>query len=67
MEEIYEVRENEKVIIWGTGKWARRCINDLVPGYEVIAFVESNRTKSTFLGKPVLEGGMWFIPRYWKV
>lgn len=45
-----------KVFIWGTGSWGEKCFQDLLPGVEVIGFVESSVGKKSFQGKKVIAG-----------
>lgn len=41
-----------KLLIWGTGKFAKRFINNQYNG-EIIGFIETNKTIDTFMGKKV--------------
>lgn len=44
----------KKILIWGTGKIARRFIENGYSG-EIIGFVETNRSVDSFMGKPVYD------------
>ena len=44
----------KKVLIWGTGKCAKRLIENGCNG-EIIGFIETNRTKESYMGKPVYD------------
>lgn len=43
-----------KLLIWGTGKIARQMIDNKYNG-EIIGFVETNKSKDTYDGKPVYD------------
>lgn len=42
----------KKLLIWGTGNNTRKLINNGYAG-EIIGFIETNKTKDQFMGKPV--------------
>lgn len=46
----------KRVLIWGTGKIAVRCLEALSSENEVLAFVESIVDKEIFMGKKVISG-----------
>lgn len=43
-----------KLLIWGTGKLAKRFINNKYHG-EIIGFIETHKSKDTFMQKPVYD------------
>ena len=44
----------KKLLIWGTGNFAIRFIDNKYNG-EIIGFIETNKSKSLFMGKPVYD------------
>lgn len=51
-----------KLLIWGTGRVAEEVWNNKVCG-EIIGFVESNKSKESYMGYPVY--GIGIIPEGW--
>lgn len=45
-----------QVYIWGTGKMAEICKQDLLPNINILGFIESIRSKSEFCGIKVISG-----------
>lgn len=50
------MKENSKILIWGTGNVARNVLANGIEG-EIIGFIESKKTKSDFMGKRVYTPG----------
>lgn len=43
-----------RLLIWGTGNYARRFIENKYSG-EIIGFIETNKSSNTYMGKPVYD------------
>ena len=46
----------KKLLIWGTGKCAKRLIENGCNG-EIIGFIETHKTIESYMGKPVYDSG----------
>ena len=44
----------KKLLIWGTGNFAKRFIDNQYNG-EIIGFIESDKSKAFFMGEPVYD------------